>query len=623
MIDKQHSPTHTIMKQKWLQLDKLLTEWAPLLIVAFAFVYYGQYYRTGLNLAGEGGTNAVLAMRLIEGQRPIVDTFIGYNLMWFYPIVAIFQLLGPNYLAMRIFFFVICLITALLGYKVVQLCTRSAFIALIVAVFMILVPGMIFRNYMGFIATLAMFVLLKGYVLKAPNTKKQIFWMSMSGLAIGLCFLIRIEPTLLLSVVWLGLAILYPMLHKTYFMKNLIVSASGTIIAFILLVCIHIPFLGYSEKVGFGKEFRAQYTGFVKLLLNEFNTEIQHINNTFNSECKEEGIIQDSKPTSATSHANHIPNSSQSIQPLNQLVNTPTKEGKGGRLGRPDIKQIENIQRPREKAFALIIYYPVLLATLLVVSVFLMMLMAILKKDESLKESSLIILTSIGCSLSLFPQYFFFRPDPPHLSEFMVPFMPALVVSSYALFKLTSLNITKLVKFSIYLLILMCIGTFPLYMKAIMPRESAGTIFKTGELSTFTALNGVNVKVESHDLKQYEALRDVILQNSNNSDYVICYPYSPTINFFTNRRSYEHNLYIDNATAGNLFQGEAVKRLEKFKPPVIVIDNWPVNKTEMSRFKVWATYLMEYINSKYYLHSIIKIGSRENFVYVIKEKPKS
>jgi hypothetical protein len=69
----------------------------------------------------------------------------------------------------------------------------------------------------------------------------------------------------------------------------------------------------------------------------------------------------------------------------------------------------------------------------------------------------------------------------------------------------------------------MCIGAFPLYMKAIMPRESAGTVFKTGELSTFTALNGVNVKVESQDLKEYEALRDVILHNSNYKKYNFLY----------------------------------------------------------------------------------------------------
>jgi hypothetical protein len=295
----------------------------------------------------------------------------------------------------------------------------------------------------------------------------------------------------------------------------------------------------------------------------------------------------------------------------------PTKEGKDGRLGRPDIRQIDKIERPRERAFALMIYCPALLAALLSLSASFILLIAIFQKSESLKESSLIILTSIGCSLSLFPQYFFFRPDPPHLSEFMVPFMPALAVSSYALFKLTRLNIPKLLKFSFYFLILMCIGTFPLYMKAIMPRESAGTIFKTGELSTFTALNGVNVKVESHDLKQYEALRDLILENTNDSDYLICYPYSPTINFFTNRRRYEQNLYIDNATAGNSFQNEAIQRIEKYSPPVIVIDNWPVNKTEISRFNNWATKLMRHINDNYKLYGVYKIGSRENHVYII------
>jgi hypothetical protein len=617
MIDLQNSPSLTVVKQKWPWLEKFLSQWGPLLLVVFALVYYGQYYRTGLNLAGEGGTNAVLAMRLLEGQRPIVDTFLGYNLMWFYPIVAIFEIFGPNYLAMRIFFFVICVATAIIGYKVVQLCTKSAFLAMFVAVFMILVPGMIFRNYMGFIAILAMFMLLKGYVLKSPNPKTQIFWMSMSGLALGLCFLIRIEPTLLLCVVWLGLAILYPLCQKMHFLKNVIVSASGTGIAFTLLILIHIPFLLHSERNGFGKEFRDQYTGFANLLRYELVTEIQHIKNSLNHNQKDESEIQNENHIPHNSYSSPIPASAPLIQPQNQPVSIPTKEGKDGRLGRPDIRQIDKIERPRERAFALMIYYPAVLAPLLSLSASLIMLMAIFQKSESLKESSLIILTSIGCSLSLFPQYFFFRPDPPHLSEFMVPFMPALAVSSFALFKLTSQNIPNLARFGFYLIILMCIIAFPLYMKAIMPRESAGTIFKTGELSTFTALNGVNVKVESRDLKQYEALRDVVLKNSKESDFVICYPYSPTINFFTNRRSYEHNLYIDNATAGISFQNQAIQRIEKYKPPVIVIDNWPVNKTEISRFNNWAEKLLRHITDNYKLHGVYQIGSRENHVYII------
>ena len=71
----------------------------------FAVIYYACYYRSGLNFSGEGGTVAIVALRLLDGQRPIVDTFLGYNVMWFYPVVWLFQLTGPDYTALRIFFF--------------------------------------------------------------------------------------------------------------------------------------------------------------------------------------------------------------------------------------------------------------------------------------------------------------------------------------------------------------------------------------------------------------------------------------------------------------------------------------------------------------------------------------
>ena len=86
------------------RINSLIAKWGWILILGFALCYYGLYYRTGLNLGGEGGTNGVLALRLMEGQRPIVDTFLGYNLMWFYPLVGLFYLTGPDYLAMKVFF---------------------------------------------------------------------------------------------------------------------------------------------------------------------------------------------------------------------------------------------------------------------------------------------------------------------------------------------------------------------------------------------------------------------------------------------------------------------------------------------------------------------------------------
>lgn len=156
------------------KIERFLARGGPALLVLTALVYYSLYYRAGLNLGGEGGTNAVLALRLMEGQRPIVDTFLGYNLLWFYPLVALFNLTGPDYVAMRIFFFVLCTINALLGYAIVRSTTRQAWLAFVVALLLLLVPGMLFRNYMGLIGVLSSLLLLKAYVLPATTPARQV-----------------------------------------------------------------------------------------------------------------------------------------------------------------------------------------------------------------------------------------------------------------------------------------------------------------------------------------------------------------------------------------------------------------------------------------------------------------
>ena len=67
-----------------------IAPWFPVVLFIFALVYYGSYAFSGLDLNGEGGTIAVVADRIRHGSRPFVDTFLGYNLLWFYPIVWLF-----------------------------------------------------------------------------------------------------------------------------------------------------------------------------------------------------------------------------------------------------------------------------------------------------------------------------------------------------------------------------------------------------------------------------------------------------------------------------------------------------------------------------------------------------
>ncbi len=74
-----------------------IAPWFPVALLLFALVYYSSYAFCGLDLNGEGGTIAVIADRIRHGYRPFVDTFLGYNLLWFYPIVWLFRIFGPNF----------------------------------------------------------------------------------------------------------------------------------------------------------------------------------------------------------------------------------------------------------------------------------------------------------------------------------------------------------------------------------------------------------------------------------------------------------------------------------------------------------------------------------------------
>ena len=586
-----------------VRVENFLGCWAPLLLLLTALAYYGMYYRSGLNLGGEGGTNAVLALRLMEGQRPIADTFLGYNLLWFYPLIALFKVTGPDYVAMRIFFFVLCTINALLGYGIVRTVTRQAWLGTITGILLVLIPGMIFRNYMGLIGVLSTLLMLKAYVLPAGSASRQIAWMAAAGTGLALCFLLRIEPSLLLAVVWLGLALLYPFGSRQTFGSRLRTSLIGTFCGGLLLLAIHVGFFLHAQQRGFGAEFVGQYSNFVSLFHHEIVQE-------------SEKITKQAAKTPAT-EAVTAPPTEQTASPPKPLkkAKAAPEDIRDARLVRPPLTKIWQAPRHRDRYLGLCLYYPVFWSAAFVAIAVLMLMASVWRGDEKNKERALVILATTGCSLSLFPQYFFFRPDAPHLSEFMVPFLPAVACSAYVIRQAAVASGRRFWKAGAWVLVVFSALLAPLYLKAIMPREDAGTILSLDTPTEFRALNGVNVKLSSKDAAVMEGLRNAVLSHSLPGEYVLCYPYAPTINFMTDRPSYEYNLYIDDSTAGSDFQAGAIKRINKYRPAAIVIDNRPINGTERSRFKNWATAIMAHIETSYSHVGTFLIGKREVEVY--------
>lgn len=576
--------------------DRFLRVWGVPLLAAFAFAYYAQYFRAGLNLGGEGGTNAVLALRLMEGQRPIADTFLGYNLLWFYPIVALFKITGPDYTALRAFFFVLAAINALLGFIIVLATTRRAWLAMATGILLVLIPGMLFRNYMGLIGVLSMLVLLKAYVLPARSERTRFRWMLAAGAGISVCFLLRIEPSLLIAIVWLGLAVLYPLGSRRDFVPRLRTSATGTLSALLVFAVMHGAFLWHANNRGFAREFLGQYTSMIGYFGYELSQQWK----------------APAAPVATTPVAVQTP------------AATPAPANQSGwvqdRLMRPPLGDVWKAKRQRDRYFGVTLYYPVFWSAAFVMVAAAMLGAAVFRGDEENKARALTILTTTGCALALFPQYFFFRPDAPHLSEFMVPFLVAVACSASAAWDAAMGASHAIWKKLVWPPIVFSALLVPLYLKAIMPREEAGTWFRQGETVEFQALNGVRVRVSPENARALEGLRAAILSHASPDDYVICYPYQPTVNFMTARRSYEYNLYIDDATAGSDFQRQAIERAATMKPAVFVIDNRPINSTESSRFTNWASTFMDYLKNNYRLAGSFHYGRRELYVYVRPDK---
>jgi hypothetical protein len=568
--------------------EAFLHRWGGLLVAAVAFLYYAQYYRSGLNLGGEGGTVAVVAMRLMDGWLPIKETFLGYNLMWFYPVVWLFKIFGPSYIALRIFFFAICTLTGVMAFFIVRRATGSGWYAVLVALLPVFIPGMLFRNYMAFLAMLNMLTFLQGFVFTQPKAWRQAAWALASGLSLGLTFLVRVDLGLFFSVIVLGLVVLYPFARAGRFARNagFALVALGLVTAGVLAT--HAPFYLDAQKRGYAREFTGQYTGWAGLIRTLLADKLGF----------------DPFAPSAAAQPVYTPSRVQLIG-LYLASRDAGKPQKTRDLGQADYlqkKSIDALAEARtwsERLFPVVTYLPIVVALVVVVPAGFALLVGIFRRDIAVREQAQVLLITMGAALTLFPQFFFFRPDTPHLSELMAPFFVSMGCAAWCGARvMRQRSLPGLVLGGA--VVALCGASALLYFLHAFPKESAGTIAarekRKGEM---TAQNGVRVLLKKDEREQIQKLADLIQAHTKPGDYVACYPYQPTINFMTDRPAYEYNLYIDNAHNVSRFHEETMAKIEKFRPAAIVIDNRPVNQTEDSRFQNWASATYEWVRANY------------------------
>ena len=571
-------------------------------ILVFALCYYGAYALSGLDIMGEGGTVAVIAQRILEGQRPVVDTFLGYNLLWFLPIVGLFKIFGPNFTAVRLFFFVLCTLTALLGYRAVRRSTGRTWLAVVIGVLLVLVPAMQFRNYMGFLGVANLACLLEVFVLPQSSLRRRLAWAAAAAALLGVTFLIRIDLGIFFLLIALGAIVLNLGLGQGSRAARLATSGSLLVLIPAMFIATHAPVDAYAARHGFRPQFWAQYEFYVWYLearVHDLMTKLQPDTTDWRSPRAERSARPALQPVADTAGSIEHPRSGKTAQDGAAIQDGKLEEADRSIRPLPPLRDVFFAKRSKQRELAFIIYYPVFAAVVIGTVLFCLLVLAFRRPSVRVPLFSLFI--ALASTLTLFPQYLFFRPDPPHVSEMMCPFMVLAGLAAALALPLCRKPWPARLRIAAFLWLVLTAVHLGIYTRYGLGRPEMGSIaIKRPHEVKFTADNGVVAYLPPDQKMQFEQLYRLIHRYAGPGDYVVCYPYGPTVNFMTNRPTYQWNLYVDNATRPNGFDAFAIGEIERYHPTVVLVDDVPMNETPSSRFSVWAAPTLAYLRQRYH-----------------------
>jgi hypothetical protein len=569
--------------------------WIPaLIIVAAAIACYGSYLRYWFNPHDEGGTVCLIAQRLMQGERPWVDVALGYNAGWFYPLVALFHITGVNYLAARAFFFALSTITALLGFGIVKRATGSRWLGLAAGLALVVLPGSQFKNYIPLAEAANTACLIHLLHVVRASRRKWIAASALAGAVLGLTALVRVEIAILFAAIWI---LLLPFVLLD---TRLPLAARGArmLLAAIALAaaCIaaQAPAYLYLRSLGVGQQ-----------MLDEVPRWIAGLRIGLSDQIGMAATAKTAAPPIAPPPAEPAPA---------PIVDKPRKIADRDTLQRQPVSAMLRGQPLRTRVLAFLTYAPLAGFAFFLAAGLASLVRSVWRREFTLDRHSMKWLILIGGSLSTFPQYFFFRPDRPHISEFMPGYIIAMSACAWLLWphgeKRSRLQMLLASAFASFFIL--HLATFAIFA---FQHPSAGTIAaRFGRQTKFAGDNGVRVRAFKREAQTLTTVRDAVLQHSRPDDFLICYPYMPGYNVMTNRRTYLHNVYVDNATHDPDWAAQSIREFEQKQPAVIVIDNRAINGTEASRFSRWAAPVYDYVKIHY--ARIAEVKSKDESIEV-------
>ena len=556
------------------------TLFALAVLTVIGCLYYGSYYNYFFNWADEGSV-ALIAERLANGERPFVDVETGYGVLWYYPISLLFKVFGVNFLVVRIWFICLGFAATLFSYALLWRLTQNRIAAFSVALLVLLFPGSGYKTYIPLLAIAGAYVL---FLYDAKTLKPTIApWLALAGngIYLSIAFLIRGDIATAYSALFLlyhGLTGLQAAIRERNPRRLLVFPTRLAGVAMVAAI-VTLPFAIHARANGYLEGFlHQQYSYYIEQLI-------------------------------AMSQTRYLTASGAVAMPGAAAVGTLLERASlGSFLWSP---------------MSFLTYAPLLV----LLSVWFYLSVDLLKRRFSadgiadfLSENTYFIVLSIG-AFSTFPQFFVFRPDIPHLSEFVPGF---IVLCGYFFFKMRvqpgALQAFAAVRRrSSYLLALLC----AVYLVVYLVNYHDGPRFHYNRPNRLQIENRLDLYVSDWEYKVLDGLNTMIRKESGPNDYVLCFPYCPGINFVTGRQTFQRVLFVDDTvliSQPNWLAGMREEIIAK-KPKIIVIWNWAINGTWNSRFSVWAVPLYRFIGDTYELRGRIARDEKDQSwyeVYVLK-----
>lgn len=527
----------------------MTTALAGCVLVAMASVlYYGRYIDCGLNFADDGHY-AQAAFELLSGTDPHELRF-GYGLMWFKLGEALFRLAGPGWGVVQGIFYTLIAVTSVLLYLTVLQVTRRPLPAALGAAVAIAVPA--------FPATAfyALCVLLNVFC----QSRMALRWRELAprdavapAMALSLTFQIRPDFGFIFAVPLLGLLLLGAAGGRAGSGAARFAGLAGAATA--AFAAVQAPIV-----------LAAVLGGYLDLILVEV---VRY----------PLGILRFLQAVWGGGNGN------------GGGAAAAAAGGAGTLLARPPLSALW-LEGPWSPGFrlpgaagpmAVLVYVPVV-----VVAGFALLALEGLRAPGGFGRLP-VRAVALGGALATLPHYFLFRPDLAHVANFMPGYLVPVCVLAADLPGIARRS--RLAGTAAAAVLLVALYGVAVYLWVGLTVPGTGSIAAAaGRTEPFTARNGVAVRVSPGDRVLLEGVRDAIETASRPGDRIVCVPFCPGMAFMTGRRMLFRDYYVDDSflLSDPGWIDRAIELTRRARPPVVVVVDWAINGTEISRFQNWA-----------------------------------